>query len=26
MSIVDRSMRETRTMMEKGFIRPIPSD
>jgi malate dehydrogenase (oxaloacetate-decarboxylating) len=25
-AIVDRSMRETRTMMEKGFIRPIPCD
>jgi malate dehydrogenase (oxaloacetate-decarboxylating) len=25
-AIIDRSMRETRTMMEKGFIRPIPSD
>ena len=24
--IIDRSMRETRTMMEKGFIRPIPGE
>jgi malate dehydrogenase (oxaloacetate-decarboxylating) len=25
-SIIDRSIRETRTMMEKGFIKPMPGD